>query len=64
MFENENEIPCVNENETPCVNKNETPCVNENVFFIIERDVINNLPGKFSWRQMRTHANKVYKKKL
>lgn len=61
MFENENETPCVSENETPCMNKNETPCVNENVFFIIERDVINNLPGKVSWRQMRTHANKVYK---
>jgi hypothetical protein len=64
--ENENEIPFMfeNENETPCVNENETPYMNENeiLFFTIERDVINNLPGKVSWRQIITHENKVYKK--
>lgn len=64
--ENENEIPFMfeneNENETPCMNENETPCMNENenIFFTIERDVLDNLPSKFSWRQMRTHGNIIY----
>lgn len=43
------------ENET-CLNDNQ---MNEN--FEIKSDVLDNLPGLVSWRQITTHANRLFK---
>ena len=75
-FENEIEIPNTSENEISVENKNcmnvdiETPttkqtCQHDSKMsehnFYFSNDVLDNIEGLVSWRQIRTHANRLYR---